>query len=97
MNVGNGIKLVRNRLGLTQDTVRKRAHLTQGFYSNIEIGRSNPGVNTLQKIAEAFGVPVIVIMWYAMEKKDIQKNKRDIYDKLKPAIESLMDELIIKQ
>lgn len=94
MHIGNGIKLVRVKLGLTQEVVRKRAQLTQGFYSNIEIGRSNPGVKTLEKISDAFGVPVIVLIWYGTEKKDIKKNKRHLYDELKPAIESLIDQLI---
>jgi transcriptional regulator with XRE-family HTH domain len=94
MNIGNGIKLVRVKLGLTQEIVSKRTRLTQGFYSNIEIGRTNPGINTLEKIAEAFGVPVIVFVWYGTEKKDIHKNKRHLYEQLKPAIESLIEQII---
>ncbi|QOR34413.1 helix-turn-helix transcriptional regulator [Clostridium sp. 'deep sea'] len=47
--------LVKFRKGLTQQEVAKKVGISQNFYSCIETGGRNPGVNTAKKIAAVLG------------------------------------------
>lgn len=96
MNVGVGIKIVRVKLGLTQDDVKNRTGITQGYYSMIENGNSQPSEETLQKLSEAFKVPIILFFWLATNKNDFPKKSRHIYDQLKPLMDEIIDQSILK-
>jgi ribosome-binding protein aMBF1 (putative translation factor) len=46
----------RRKRGISQDTLAKRAGITQGYLSEIEIGRKSGDVRTLRKLANALKV-----------------------------------------
>jgi DNA-binding XRE family transcriptional regulator len=46
----------RKKRGISQDTLAKRAGITQGYLSEIEIGRKSGDVQTLRKIADVLKV-----------------------------------------
>jgi DNA-binding XRE family transcriptional regulator len=46
----------RKRRGMSQDALAKRAGITQGYLSEIEIGRKSGDIQTLRKLADALKV-----------------------------------------
>ncbi len=56
MDIGNRIKSLRNKMGLTLEELASRTELTKGFLSQLERNLTSPSITTLQDIAEALGV-----------------------------------------
>ncbi|MDO4614992.1 MAG: cupin domain-containing protein [Lachnospiraceae bacterium] len=54
-NIGNKIKDLRNRNGLTQQELADRTELTKGFISQLERGQVSPSVITLLDLIECLG------------------------------------------
>lgn len=54
--LGNKLKLAREKKKMTQAEVAKKADLNTNYYAVIERGEVNPSVETLSKILEALGV-----------------------------------------
>lgn len=53
--VGDWIRLLRNRLRMTQAELAHRAHITQPNLAAIESGKVDPQVGTLRRIYEGLG------------------------------------------
>ena len=54
--VGDALRQMRQRVGLSQEDFALRAGLDRTYVSGIERGVRNPTVASLQKLAEALGV-----------------------------------------
>jgi len=55
--IGKNIKKYRNKLGISQDTLSKKANLAFHTIAKIEAGAtSNPTIETVKKIADALDV-----------------------------------------
>lgn len=52
------LRMLRHRAGLTLAQVSERAGITLSFLSDIERGRSLPGLDTLERIADVYGLSV---------------------------------------
>lgn len=61
-HIGQRIKYYRQKLGLNQTALAQRAHVNQGFLSEIERGRRKPSPNSLKAIALALDVPPAVLI-----------------------------------
>lgn len=55
LTTGDWIRLLRNRLRMTQVELAHRAHITQPNLAAIESGKVDPQVGTLQRIYEGLG------------------------------------------
>lgn len=91
MDLGNAIKEIRSKLGLTQNEVCEMTGLTQGFYSHIENGNSIPSIPTLSKIGAAFKIPVFFIISLATNKNELPKIARRCHEDIKTIIESIIN------
>lgn len=58
MNAGDKIKRLRTSTGLTVSELARRAGLSQGYLSQIEMGRATPSVRALAMTAKALNVPL---------------------------------------
>jgi transcriptional regulator with XRE-family HTH domain len=57
--IGTVLTALREKKGLTQAQLAKRAKVSRGYLADLEAGhRANPSVPTLRRIATALGVPV---------------------------------------
>ena len=65
MDVGGRLRHVRERSGLSQRTLAKKAGITNSTISLIESGRSNPSVGALKRILDA--VPIGLSEFFALE------------------------------
>ena len=55
--IGVNIKKYRNKLGISQDVLSKRANLAFHTIAKIEVGSTpDPRIETVKKIADALGV-----------------------------------------
>jgi len=55
--IGNNIKTLRLKLGISQDTLSKKADLAFHTVAKIEAGSTpNPTIETVKKLADALGV-----------------------------------------
>jgi putative transcriptional regulator len=48
----------RNELGFTQDIVAKKSNISRAYYTNIEIGRKDPSMKVMKRIANAMDTTV---------------------------------------
>lgn len=69
--LGRGIKSLRNLAGLSQEDVYERSGIAPASQSRIELGKTNPQIKTLEKIASAIGVSVQDILAAADKAKEI--------------------------
>lgn len=58
MPTGSRIKEIRLKKGLTQNELGKMCHIAESTIRRYELGSLNPKIETLQKIADALGVPI---------------------------------------
>ena len=56
MDIGNRIRQLRTKVGLTLEELASRTELTKGFLSQLERNLTSPSIVTLQDITEALGV-----------------------------------------
>ena len=56
MDIGNRVKQLRQKNGLTLEELASRTELTKGFLSQLERNLSSPSIATLEDIAEVLGV-----------------------------------------
>lgn len=55
MDIGNKIKELRNRNGLTQEELADRSELSKGFISQLERNLTSPSISTLQDLLQCLG------------------------------------------
>ena len=48
----------RDKRGLTQHELARKAGLSRGYLARLEIGRQDPTLSTLEKLARALGVKI---------------------------------------
>ncbi len=61
--IGDNIKKYRNKIGISQDVLSKKAGLAFHTIAKIEAGSTpNPTINTIKKIADALGISLDVLM-----------------------------------
>ena len=61
--IGVNIKKYRNKLGISQDTLSKRANLAFHTVAKVETGSTpNPSIETVKKLADALGVSLDDLM-----------------------------------
>lgn len=54
--LGNNIKRIRLKKGMTQGDICRKLGLDRAYISNLENGKKNPTLSTIEKIANALGV-----------------------------------------
>lgn len=57
-NLGNRIKQIRAKKGLTQEGLAARSGLTKSYISLLEAGKKIPAISTLSQIASALGMTI---------------------------------------
>jgi len=56
------IKALRDARGWTQEQLAERAAIQRSYLGDLELGRRNPSVRTLVKVANAFGIAVAELL-----------------------------------
>jgi len=61
--LGANIRKIREEKGLLQKELSKKVGIDPAYLSNIETGKMNPTVTTIEKIAKALGVGCDKLMY----------------------------------
>jgi len=56
--VGNNLRIIRERLGITQEDLALRSGLTQGYINFLENGKRGYSERSLEKIANTLGIQI---------------------------------------
>lgn len=91
MDIGQAIRILRARYGMTQTQLADRCGMSTNAVCSIETGRSFPPKGTLEKMCQAFGIPQSYLMLASIEESDIPEEKRVLYRAL---LEPLREELL---
>ncbi len=67
--IGGAIRLLRQRNRLTLDQLAEQSGVSKGNLSRIENGNSDPGLQTLEKIAAAFGMKTSALLTFQEKRK----------------------------
>ena len=54
--LGKNMKRIRAQKGMSQGDIARALEVDRGYISNIENGKKNPTIATIQKLANALGV-----------------------------------------
>jgi transcriptional regulator with XRE-family HTH domain len=93
MNIGIALLKARKDSGLRQNEVARRVKLSQTYLSQIETGGKVPSIDVIEMLAKEYNVPFPIMMWYSLTEADVRKGKLDIYRKLKPTVDSLINDI----
>lgn len=94
MNIGQAIKTLRTKQGMTQEQLAERCGMSTNAICSLETGKAYPPKATVEKLCSAFGIPVSYMLMAAIEEQDIPEEKRVLYRAL---LEPLRNELLEKQ
>ena len=53
---------LRDRRGMAQEALAKKAGISRGYLARVETGRHEPTLTMLRKLAKALGVPVTALL-----------------------------------
>ncbi|NLW52712.1 MAG: helix-turn-helix domain-containing protein [Tissierellia bacterium] len=85
MVIGENIKNLRHKMGLTQEELAERSELTKGFISQLERDLTSPSIDTLSNVLEALGTSLGEFFKTKKEEQIIFKKEdyfEGSYDKL---------------
>ena len=57
-NIGQNIKTIRKKLGITQEELAEKLNVTRQAVSNWENGKTEPDIETLTKMAQIFDISI---------------------------------------
>ena len=84
MNIGENIKLLRNKKGLTQEELANKCGLSKNGLWNYENNKRQPTTKVLEKIATGLDVDLLTLMSDnndMIEQKDLNRLKKEVKDK----------------
>lgn len=93
MTLGEVIKFLLNKKGLTQAELSEKIGKSKTAVSQIINGAYSPNPETLQNISKILEVPVPVIYFLSISEKDIPEDKKQLYDLLSPLIQKYLFEI----
>lgn len=91
MDIGQAIKTLRQKQGVTQGQLAERCAVSANAVCSWETGKAFPPKGTMERVCRALGVPTSYLMLSAIEESDIPEEKRVLY---KALIEPLKNELL---
>jgi transcriptional regulator with XRE-family HTH domain len=95
-NIGTVIRKLRRNKDITQDELAKGAGVTKAYISLIEKGnRPNISSTIIGNIAKVLDVPVEILVFMQLDLDNVQPNKREAFQDIKPAVDALINEFFL--
>lgn len=92
MNIGNAIRDIRKRKGISQKELAEKVGLSANALCSIENDKSTPSMKNIKKICSALGVAQSVLMFFSIAEEDIPERKRELFHALaNPLKDCLID------
>lgn len=90
MDIGRAIKLCRSRKGWTLRDLNKRSGITVSHLSMIERNQRDASMAAMQSLANAFGMPLNVLVFLAADQKELAGISKELKEKLSHAALELL-------
>src|SRR3990172_785345 len=95
--VGNNVRTIRERLGITQEDLALKSGLTQGYINFLENGKRGYSERSLEKIANALGIQISGLFEEKMKEEPtivaeqplVYGKRRRLYDTIINLLEKL--------
>lgn len=94
MDLGQAIRILRQKQGLTQGQLAELCGMNDQTISNWEAGKTWPPKGASERVCEALGVPTSYLLLSTIEEQDLPEEKRVLYRTL---LEPLRNELLGKE
>lgn len=92
MNIARKIRDLREKKGMSQADLGKRAGLSTTYISLVESEKKSPTLKSLNKISHALGIPFPVLSFLALEESDLKPEKRSAYKVVGPSVHAMIEE-----
>jgi transcriptional regulator with XRE-family HTH domain len=89
-SLGNKLRRLREKVGLTQKELAQRIGISHGLVGQIETGRTQPSIATLNSLAQALGVSAC---YFLLEGEE---SLGEIPDGLAPELQSLLQRPVLR-
>lgn len=93
MNIGKAIKFYRNSKKLTLKKLASEIKVTASFLSDLENNKRLPSIDTLQKLADAFCIPMYILLKDYSDMEPTVNVKADVCDN---NLENYQDNFLIQ-
>lgn len=90
MHLGTTIKKLRKDKGVKQNVFAKECNISPAYLSQIENNLKEPNISTLKTISKKLDIPLPVLFFLSLERKDLAPSKREAFDILVPSINSML-------
>jgi len=90
MDIGSAIKYFRNQRGLSQKALAEAMEITAPYLSLVESNQRVPTIAFLEQVARVFDVPLPILMFFALEEKDVPLKKRTMFRSLIEPVRSMV-------
>lgn len=97
MRLGATIKDLRQRAGFLQEDLAERVGITQSYLSQIENGHKEPNLSTLRQISEKLGVSLPILLFLAMEYKDVRSDRKEAFERIFPRLKNIMEDQLLTE
>jgi transcriptional regulator with XRE-family HTH domain len=91
MNIGEAIKEMRKRYGISQKELAEGAGISATAVCNIEKGHSFPSKETIKAICDAMDIPVSWLLFSSITEEDVPEEKRAIFNALREPMMKLFE------
>jgi transcriptional regulator with XRE-family HTH domain len=90
LDIGRAIKLCRSQKGWTLRDLSKRTGMTVSHLSMIERNQRDASMTAMQTLANAFGMPLNILIFLAAEPKELTGISNELKEKLSRAALELL-------
>jgi transcriptional regulator with XRE-family HTH domain len=92
MNLGKAIQTCRVKVGLSQGELAKLAGISVSYLSMLENSKRDPTISTVQKIANALGVPIEILFFLGADSGELAGIDRELAGQLALTALGLLNE-----
>ena len=90
LTVGGVVRAIRTHRGLTLDELSAETGISISYLSLIERDRREPSLSNLGTLAEAFGLPVGVLLLLGTDTSRLEKSDAEISEQILDVIRKLL-------
>ena len=95
MKIGIVLTKLRKQKGMTQQELAEKVDVTRTTISLIESGNQRPNSQTMEKLCKVLGISEAFVYFLSIEESDVPEEKREFYNSVAPALDSLIHQVFV--
>ena len=93
MNLGKSIRKLRKQKDISQIEFAAMIGMSQSYLSLVEKEHRKPSTDMVEKVASALEIPLPLMLWFAIEEKDVAEDKKEHFKIIKPLVDKMLEDL----